>query len=116
MKAKKIDEYNARKIFYSNKNLFKEIDYELKKDMEFEEKNEANCQKICFFRGIPLVAIYISYKFIYILFSCFFHNKLGFYNVLKILLLIFFGLLLILIKNVKRIINNITSLRILLRS
>ena len=114
MKAKKIDEYNARKIFYSNKNLFKEIDYELKKDMEFEEKNEINCQKICFFRGFPLIAIYISYKFIYIFFSCFFNNKPGFYNVLKILLLLQFGLLLILIKNVKRIINNITSLRILI--
>ena len=80
MKPKKIDEYSARKIFYSNKNLFKEIDYELKKDMEFEEKTEINCQKISFFRGIPLVAIYISYKFIYIFFSCFFNNKLGFYK------------------------------------
>ena len=114
MKPKKIDEYSARKIFYSNKNLFKEIDYELKKDMEFEEKTEINCQKISFFRGIPLVAIYISYKFIYIFFSCFFNNKLGFYSVLKIVLLILFALLLIIIKNVKKTINNIISLKILI--
>ena len=112
MKAKKIDEYNARKILYSNKNLFKEIDYELKKDMEFEEKNELNCQKICFYRGIPIVAIYISYKFIYLAISCFFNNKLGLFNILKIIVLILFGLLLTLIKDVKRTINNIFSLRI----
>ena len=77
MKAKKIDEYNARKIFYSNKNLFKDIDYELKGDMEFEEKNEINCQKVCFYRGIPLLAIYISYKFLYLLISLFSPKKLA---------------------------------------
>ena len=112
MKSKKIDEYNARKILYSNKNLFKEIDYELKKDMEFEEKNEINCQKICFYRGIPLVAIYIAYKFIYLSISCFFNNRVGILGLLKFILLILFGLLLILIKDVKRTINNIYSLRI----
>ena len=112
MKSKKIDEYNARKILYSNKNLFKEIDYELKRDMEFEEKNEINCQKICFYRGIPIVAIYIAYKFIYIFITCFFNNKVGIFNLLKFIVLILFGLLLILIKDVKRTINNIYSLRI----
>ena len=113
MKSKKIDEYNARKILYSNKNLFKEIDYELKRDMEFEEKNEINCQKICFYRGIPIVAIYIAYKFIYIFITCFFNNKVGIFNLLKFIVLILFGLLLILIKDVKRTINNIYSLRFL---
>ena len=97
MKTKKFDEYNARKILYSNKNLFKEIDYELKGDMEFEEKNEINCQKICFYRGIPILAIYIIYKFLFIFISCFFHNEVGFYAILKIILLILFFLLLILI-------------------
>ena len=114
MKTKKFDEYNARKILYSNKNLFKEIDYELKGDMEFEEKNEINCQKICFYRGIPILAIYIIYKFLFIFISCFFHNEVGFYAILKIILLILFFLLLILIKDVKRTINNIYSFRILI--
>ena len=50
MKVKKLNEINSKKSLYPNKNLFKENDYELKKDMEFEEKNELNCQKIFFFR------------------------------------------------------------------
>ena len=114
MKAKKIDEFNARKIYYSNKNLFREIDYELKSDMEFEEKNEINCQKICFYRGIPLLAIYISYKFLYLFISFFFSNKVGFYGLLKLPVLFLFFILLVLIKDVKRTINNIFSLRILI--
>ena len=114
MKSKKIDEYNARKILYSNKNLFKENDYELRGDMEFEEKNEINCQKICFYRGIPILAIYIIYKFVFIFISCFFHNDVGYFTILKIICLILFLLLLILIKDVKQTINNINSLRILI--
>ena len=112
MKAKKLDEFSARKILYSNKNLFKELDYELKSDMEFEEKNEINCQTICFYRGMPIIAIYIAYKFLYLFISFFFDVKLGFYGLLKIPALILFFLLFILIKDVKRTINNIFSLRI----
>ena len=112
MKAKKLNEFNAKKILYSNKNLFKEADYELKKDMEFEEKNEINCQKIFFFRGISIIAIYDVYKFIFILLSLFHFNKSGQYGLLRIPLLILSILLFILFKDVKRIINNTTSLRI----
>ena len=112
MKAKKLDEFSARKILYSNKNLFKELDYELKSDMEFEEKNEINCQTIGFYRGMPIIAIYIAYKFLYLFVSFFFDVKLGFYGLLKIPALILFFLLFILIKDVKRTINNIFSLRI----
>ena len=112
MKARKLDEYNTRKILYSNKNLFKENDYLLKKDMEFEEKNEINCQKICFYRGIPLIAVYISYKFLYLFISLFFHNSTGVYGLFRIPLLILYMLLFILIKDVKRIISNTSSLRI----
>ena len=86
MKSKKLDEYNARKILYSNKNLFKENDYELRGDMEFEEKNEITCQKICFYRGVPILAVYIIYKFFFIFISCFFHNDVGYFNILKIVL------------------------------
>ena len=46
MKAKKIADINKKKQIYSNINLFKDIDYEMKKDLEFEEKNELNCQRI----------------------------------------------------------------------
>ena len=114
MKSKKLDEYNARKILYSNKNLFKENDYELRGDMEFEEKNEITCQKICFYRGVPILAVYIIYKFLFIFMSCFFHNDVGYFTILKIICLILFLLLLILIKDVKQTINNIYSLRILI--
>ena len=114
MKAKKIDEYNVRKVLYSNKNLFKEIDYELKSDMEFEEKNEINCQKICFYRGVPILAIYIIYKFLFVFISCFFNNDVGYFRILRIMLLLMFFILLLLIKDVKRTINNIYSFRILI--
>ena len=107
MKAKKNDEYNAGKILYSNKNLFKEIDYELKSDMEFEEKNEINCQKICFYRGVPILAIYIIYKFLFVFISCFFNNDVGYFRILRIMLLLMFFILLLLIKDVKRTIFKI---------
>ena len=113
MKAKKINEFNAKKIFYSNKNLFKEADYELKKDMEFEEKNELNCQKIFFFRGIAIMGIYNIYKFLYLILSLFHFYGATKYNLLRIPLLLLSSLLFIMFKDVKRIINNTTSLRIL---
>ena len=114
MKGKKLDEINARKILYSNKSLFKELDYELKSDMEFDGKNEINCQTICFYRGIPLLAIYIGYKSLFLAISFFFDNKVGIFGLLKFILLMFFSILLILIKDVKRTINNIYSFRIII--
>ena len=112
MKAKKIDEFNLKKILYSNKNLFKETDYELKKDMEFEEKNELNCQKIFFFRGISIIAMYNIYKFIFIILSLFQPNSSAKYVILRIPMLILSSLLFIMFKDVKRIINNTASLRL----
>ena len=114
MKARKINEFSAKKILYPNKNLFKETDYELKKDMEFEEKNELNCQKIFFFRGISIIAIYNVYKFIFQILSLFHFNKSGQYSLLRIPILILSTLLFIMFKDVKRIINNTTSLRLLI--
>ena len=110
MKAKKINEFKTKKQLYSNKNLFKETDYELKKDMEFEEKNELNCQKILFFRGISIMMIYVIYKFIFVLYSLFHFNDTMHYNFFRIPLLIINILLFILFKDVKRIINNTTSI------
>ena len=112
MKPKKINEFNTKKVLYSNKNLFKETDYELKKDMEFEEKNELNCQKIFFFRGISILALYNIYKFIFIILSIFHFNKSGQYSLLRIPLLILSSILFVMFKDVKRIINNTTSLRL----
>ena len=114
MKAKKINEFNSKKMLYPNKNLFKDTDYELKKDMEFEEKNELNCQKIFFFRGIALIAIYNIYKFIYLILSLFLFIGASKYNLLRIPLLFLCLLFFIVFKDVKRIINNSTSLRILI--
>ena len=113
MKAKKINEFNTKKVLYSNKNLFKDSDYELKKDMEFEEKNELNCQKIFFFRGIAIMGIYNIYKFIYLLLCLFHFNDIRKYNLFRVPLLILSSLLFIIFKDVKRIINNTTSLRLL---
>ena len=113
MKAKKINEFNTKKVLYSNKNLFKDSDYELKKDMEFEEKNELNCQKIFFFRGIAIMGIYNIYKFIYVLLCLFHFNDIRKYNLFRVPLLILSSLLFIIFKDVKRIINNTTSLRLL---
>ena len=114
MKAKKIDQFSSKKILYPNKNLFKETDYELKKDMEFEEKNELNCQKIFFFRGISIISIYNIYKFIYIILSLFHFNKSKQYMILRAPLLILSALLFIMFKDVKRIINNNNSLRLII--
>ena len=56
--SEKINEFQPKKQLYPNKNLFKDTDYELKRDMEFEDKNELNCQKILFFRGISILILY----------------------------------------------------------
>ncbi len=114
MKAKKINEINSKKQLYPNKNLFKDTDYELKKDMEFEEKNESNCQKIFFFRGIAIIMIYNMYKFIFVIFNLFHFTEAKRYNFFRIPLLILSILLFIMFKDVKRIINNATSLRYLI--
>ena len=112
MKAKKIDEFTTKKILYSNKNLFKETDYELKKDMEFEEKNELNCQTIFFFRGISILALYNIYKFIFLILSIFHFKNSPQYSIFRIPLLFLSSILFVMFKDVKRIINNTTSLRL----
>ena len=112
MKTKKIDEFTTKKILYSNKNLFKETDYELKKDMEFEEKNELNCQKIFFFRGISILALYNIYKFIFLILSIFHFKNSPQYSIFRIPLLFLSSILFVMFKDVKRIINNTTSLRL----
>ena len=114
MKAKKINELQNKKQLYPNKNLFKDTDYELKKDMEFEDKNELNCQKILFFRGISIIVLYDIYKFIFLLYSLYHFNETMKYNFFRIPLLILSLLLFIIFKDVKRIINNTTSLRYLI--
>ena len=111
MKPKKINEFNFKKILYSNKNLFKENEYELRKDMEFEEKNELNCQRIFFFRGIAILGIYNIYKFIYIILSLFRFSK-NQYIIFRFPVLFPSILLFIIFKDVKRIINNTASLRL----
>ena len=114
MKAKKINEFQTKKQLYPNKNLFKDTDYELKKDMEFEDKNEINCQKILFFRGISIIILYVIYKFIFLLYCLYHFNETMQYNFFRIPLLILIILLFIIFKDVKRIINNTTSLRYLI--
>ena len=114
MKLKKLNEINSKKALYPNKNLFKETDYELKKDMEFEEKNELNCQKIFFFRGISIIIIYNIYQFIFNCLNLLNFKNGGPYNLLRIPLIIINFLFLMLFKDVKRIINNTTSLRLII--
>ena len=114
MKVKKLNEINSKKSLYPNKNLFKENDYELKKDMEFEEKNELNCQKIFFFRGIPIIAMFNIYKLIFGFLALLDFKNNGPYKLLRLPLLLISILLFLLFKDVKRIINNTTSLRLII--
>ena len=112
MRSKKIKEIELEKNMYPNKNFYKDNEYELKKDLEFDEKNEINCQKLFFFRGIPIFAIYNIYKFIYILLSFFKYEQYSYYNFFRIPIVLLCILLFILFKDVKIIINNTLSLRI----
>ena len=114
MKLRKLSEINSKKILYPNKNLFKENEYELRRDMEFEEKNEVNCQKIFFFRGIAIIGIYNIYRAIFNILSLFNFKNGGPYNLLRIPLLFVNFLFFMLFKDIKRIINNTFSLMITL--
>ena len=54
---------DSDKFIRPNKNIFTENSYELKKDMTFQEKNELNCQKIFFVRGIKILKAFNFYTF-----------------------------------------------------
>ena len=99
--------------YKSNKNIFTESSYELKRDMTFQEKYEYTCQKLYLTRGVKVITLLNVYFSIFHLVNLFRFKENGIYCLLRIPALIVHILLFFFMNNIKRMINNSTGLRVM---
>ena len=97
-----------------NKNIFTESSYELKRDMTFQEKYEYTCQKLYLTRGVKIIIILNIYHSYFHLINLFDFQENGIYCLLRIPPLMVHILLFFFLNNIKRMVNNITGLRIMI--
>ena len=104
---------DSDKFIRPNKNIFTENSYELKKDMTFQEKNELNCQKIFFVRGIKILKAFNFYTFTLNIINVFRFDEFGIYCLVRIPAILINILLFMLLNNYRKIVNNGNALRII---
>ena len=100
--------------YKSNKNIYTESSYELKRDMTFQDKYEFTCQKLYLSRGVKIISlinIYLSFNHLINLFRL---KEHFIYSIMVIPLLMTHVLLFFFLSNIQRMVNNSNGLRIMI--